>query len=110
MLRLLAEVGPAIEANISVQAVLRNTVPGSPDLYQGCECLDLSLVDSDNRRPVDFDKRSASLKSVSNHKQKTDRIRPPSAQAGSRLVGERGTIKACLWATMFWPLLEAMAA
>ncbi len=36
------------------QAVLRMTAPGIPDLYQGTEFWDLSLVDPDNRRPVDF--------------------------------------------------------
>ncbi|WP_174241405.1 malto-oligosyltrehalose synthase [Caulobacter sp. S45] len=40
--------------NSLVQAVLRCTVPGVPDLYQGAELWDLSLVDPDNRRPVDF--------------------------------------------------------
>jgi (1->4)-alpha-D-glucan 1-alpha-D-glucosylmutase len=39
------------------QAVLRLTSPGIPDLYQGNEIWDFSLVDPDNRRPVDFDLR-----------------------------------------------------
>ncbi|HWT12713.1 MAG TPA: malto-oligosyltrehalose synthase, partial [Allosphingosinicella sp.] len=42
------------EANSLVQAFLRCAAPGVPDCYQGCEFLDLSLVDPDNRRPVDF--------------------------------------------------------
>jgi (1->4)-alpha-D-glucan 1-alpha-D-glucosylmutase len=37
-----------------VQAALRCAWPGVPDLYQGAELWDLSLVDPDNRRPVDF--------------------------------------------------------
>jgi (1->4)-alpha-D-glucan 1-alpha-D-glucosylmutase len=36
------------------QSLLKLTVPGVPDIYQGCELWDLSLVDPDNRRPVDF--------------------------------------------------------
>ena len=36
------------------QAVLKATAPGVPDTYQGAELWDLSLVDPDNRRPVDF--------------------------------------------------------
>lgn len=48
-------------ANGLVQAVLRLTTPGVPDLYQGTEYWDFSLVDPDNRRPVDFAVRSASL-------------------------------------------------
>jgi (1->4)-alpha-D-glucan 1-alpha-D-glucosylmutase len=39
------------------QATLRLTTPGVPDLYQGTEGWDLSLVDPDNRRPVDFAQR-----------------------------------------------------
>ncbi|VTU30638.1 malto-oligosyltrehalose synthase [Variovorax sp. PBL-E5] len=35
--------------------------PGVPDLYQGCELIDHSLVDPDNRRPVDYEARSARL-------------------------------------------------
>lgn len=36
------------------QTVLKLTAPGVPDLYQGAELWDLSLVDPDNRRPVDY--------------------------------------------------------
>ncbi len=43
------------------QTLLRLTTPGIPDLYQGTEFWDFSLVDPDNRRPVDFPARSASL-------------------------------------------------
>ncbi len=39
------------------QTLLKLTVPGVPDSYQGTELWDLSLVDPDNRRPVDFDLR-----------------------------------------------------
>jgi (1->4)-alpha-D-glucan 1-alpha-D-glucosylmutase len=39
------------------QKLVQLTVPGVPDLYQGTELWDLSLVDPDNRRPVDFDER-----------------------------------------------------
>jgi (1->4)-alpha-D-glucan 1-alpha-D-glucosylmutase len=43
------------------QLVLKATIPGVPDFYQGTELWDLSLVDPDNRRPVDFDTRRAVL-------------------------------------------------
>ena len=43
------------------QLVLKLTVPGVPDLYQGTEYWDFSLVDPDNRRPVDFAARHKSL-------------------------------------------------
>jgi len=44
-----------------VQAALQLTVPGVPDLYQGTELWDLSLVDPDNRRPIDYQLRGALL-------------------------------------------------
>ncbi|MBV8817692.1 MAG: malto-oligosyltrehalose synthase, partial [Acidobacteriaceae bacterium] len=43
--------------NALAQALLRMTAPGIPDQYQGSEIWDLSLVDPDNRRPVDYDVR-----------------------------------------------------
>ncbi len=47
--------------NSLVQTLLRMTVPGIPDLYQGAEFWDLSLVDPDNRRPVDYAAREQAL-------------------------------------------------
>ena len=46
------------------QTLLKYTVPGVPDLYQGTELWDLSLVDPDNRRPVDYDLRRRLLKEI----------------------------------------------
>jgi (1->4)-alpha-D-glucan 1-alpha-D-glucosylmutase len=46
------------------QITLKATMPGVPDFYQGTEFWDLSLVDPDNRRPVDFAERAAVLTSV----------------------------------------------
>ena len=43
------------------QLILKFTCPGIPDIYQGTELWDLSLVDPDNRRAVDFDKRMKML-------------------------------------------------
>jgi (1->4)-alpha-D-glucan 1-alpha-D-glucosylmutase len=43
------------------QTLLRMTVPGVPDLYQGNEFWDFSLVDPDNRRPVDYASRQQSM-------------------------------------------------
>lgn len=47
--------------NSLVQLALKATIPGVPDFYQGTELWDLSLVDPDNRRPVDFSLRAAAL-------------------------------------------------
>ena len=46
------------------QLVLKLTLPGAPDFYQGTEFWDLALVDPDNRRPVDFATRAAALPSI----------------------------------------------
>jgi (1->4)-alpha-D-glucan 1-alpha-D-glucosylmutase len=54
-------IAPAALSNSLSQTVLRLTVPGIPDLYQGTEWADFSLVDPDNRRPVDMDARRAAL-------------------------------------------------
>jgi (1->4)-alpha-D-glucan 1-alpha-D-glucosylmutase len=43
------------------QTVLKMTVPGMPDFFQGTEFWDFSLVDPDNRRPVDYDARRAAF-------------------------------------------------
>lgn len=43
--------------NSLAATILRFTVPGVPDIYQGCELWDHSLVDPDNRRPIDYDQR-----------------------------------------------------
>jgi (1->4)-alpha-D-glucan 1-alpha-D-glucosylmutase len=47
---------PALIASLS-QTLIKCTAPGVPDIYQGTELPDLSLVDPDNRRPVDFGQR-----------------------------------------------------
>jgi (1->4)-alpha-D-glucan 1-alpha-D-glucosylmutase len=47
--------------NSLTQLTLKATLPGVPDFYQGTEFWDLSLVDPDNRRPVDFAARAAAL-------------------------------------------------
>src|SRR5438094_4466165 len=46
------------------QVVLKMASPGVPDLYQGTELWDFSLVDPDNRRPVDFEARRRILRGI----------------------------------------------
>jgi (1->4)-alpha-D-glucan 1-alpha-D-glucosylmutase len=47
--------------NALSQTLLKICAPGVPDFYQGTELWDFDLVDPDNRRPVDYDKRTAML-------------------------------------------------
>jgi (1->4)-alpha-D-glucan 1-alpha-D-glucosylmutase len=46
------------------QVALKCAAPGVPDVYQGTELWDLSLVDPDNRRPVDFERRARALAEI----------------------------------------------
>jgi malto-oligosyltrehalose synthase len=57
-------ISPAGAVNGLAQVLLKLTAPGVPDLYQGTDYWDFSLVDPDNRRPVDFAARAASLGSI----------------------------------------------
>jgi (1->4)-alpha-D-glucan 1-alpha-D-glucosylmutase len=56
---------PAAIASMA-QLVLKLTAPGVPDIYQGCELFDFSLVDPDNRRPVDWERRQSLLDRIGN--------------------------------------------
>ncbi|MCP2045450.1 malto-oligosyltrehalose synthase [Pontibacter sp. HSC-36F09] len=51
------------------QTLLKTTCPGVPDVYQGCEFWDFSLVDPDNRRPVDYELRQQFLQEIRESKQ-----------------------------------------
>lgn len=57
------------------QTLIKLTAPGIPDIYQGAELWDLSLVDPDNRLPVNFDKRINLLKEIiSNEEENPDAV------------------------------------
>ena len=55
---------PSVRANVLSQKLIQLTMPGVPDVYQGCEIVMLSLVDPDNRRPVDWTDRGERLERV----------------------------------------------
>lgn len=59
--QLVNQLEPGAVMNSLVQTAMRMTCPGIPDLYQGTEWRDFSLVDPDNRRPVDYVARERSL-------------------------------------------------
>jgi (1->4)-alpha-D-glucan 1-alpha-D-glucosylmutase len=94
--------------NSLAQTLLRLTVPGVPDLYQGTEFWDFSLVDPDNRRPVDYAAReralseSADVNELLNHWQEpavasSDAVQPRRVHtAGSHRQsgGSRGGVRA----------------
>lgn len=61
---LVAQLNPHAASDALGQKLLALTVPGIPDVYQGSELWDDSLVDPDNRRPVDYAARRAALKEL----------------------------------------------
>ena len=63
-LPLAEEIAQAGAINSLSQTLLKLTAPGVPDFYQGEEIWDFSLVDPDNRRPVDYEKRQEMLSSL----------------------------------------------
>lgn len=52
-----------------VQVIIKTTAPGIPDIYQGCELWDLSYVDPDNRRPVNYKLRNELLNQLNEKEQ-----------------------------------------
>ncbi len=65
-------IAPAGAINSLGQVLAKLTAPGVPDIYQGTEYWDLSLVDPDNRAPVDFAARQQSLASFDKPQTTTD--------------------------------------
>ena len=70
-------------ANSLAAKLVQLTMVGVPDIYQGCELSGLSLVDPDNRRPVDFARRRALLADL-------DASRLDLTPAGDGAVGDDG--------------------
>ncbi|WP_068184464.1 malto-oligosyltrehalose synthase [Mycobacterium sp. UM_CSW] len=65
---LVAQLNPHAASDALGQKLLALTVPGTPDVYQGTELWDDSLVDPDNRRAVDYAARRAALKDLQHPK------------------------------------------
>lgn len=82
---------PALSNSLALK-LLALTAPGVPDVYQGTELLDLSLVDPDNRRPVDFAARAKMLDAI----------------AGSPLDPERLTARPETGAAKLWLVRQAL--
>ena len=61
-----AWIGPDAAVNTLGAKLVQLTMPGVPDVYQGCELTGLALVDPDNRRPVDFEIRQSMLSGLGN--------------------------------------------
>ncbi len=66
--QLVSRLNPHAASDALGQKLLALTVPGIPDVYQGTELWDDSLVDPDNRRPVDYGARRAALNALEHPK------------------------------------------
>jgi (1->4)-alpha-D-glucan 1-alpha-D-glucosylmutase len=62
--KFVGEIATAGRINSLAQTLMKYTAPGVPDLYQGGELWDFTLVDPDNRRPVDYGRRAGLLKEM----------------------------------------------
>ncbi|GAB0114281.1 malto-oligosyltrehalose synthase [Acidisoma sp. C75] len=62
--QLVAEIDPGARSATLSATILQMTLPGTPDIYQGTELWDFTLVDPDNRRPVDYPARAAMLETA----------------------------------------------
>jgi (1->4)-alpha-D-glucan 1-alpha-D-glucosylmutase len=83
------------------QTLLNMTAPGVPDFYQGTELWDLSLVDPDNRRPVDYEIRQRFLNEL---KTQVDRGPAFRAQLLADLLKDDQTGQSKLY--LIWRVLE----
>ncbi|MES1264503.1 MAG: malto-oligosyltrehalose synthase, partial [Variovorax sp.] len=77
--------------------LLKYSSPGVPDLYQGCELIDRSLVDPDNRRPVDYARRESMLAEL-------EALRPPLAPALAAMLARLEDGRAKMY--VLWRMLQ----
>ncbi len=87
--RYFRRIAPAAVTNTLALLVLKTGAPGAPDFYQGTELMEPTLTDPDNRRPIDFDARAATLSNLP----------PVSVAAAGRLLTDYGDGRIKLYAT-----------
>ncbi|MEQ9438618.1 MAG: malto-oligosyltrehalose synthase [Cyclobacteriaceae bacterium] len=88
------------------QTVLKITTPGIPDIYQGTEYWDLSMVDPDNRRPVDYAARKYQLDQFSALEQPLKTIRALTSHLDDPAI-KMFTLHRALQLRQQWPALFA---
>lgn len=89
--------------NSLCQVALKLTAPGVPDIYQGCEQWNFSLVDPDNRRPVDFSVLAKALQPLQTWYADG---RYPSAQAWRQVLGVGAAMPPSAKQLVTWRLLQ----
>ncbi len=88
-----------------VQTALKLMLPGVPDIYQGTAWADLSLVDPDNRRPVDFEARQVALERPA----RADRFNAANMSLIQRLLALRAELPELFASGAYSPLEVASA-
>ncbi|NJO00743.1 MAG: malto-oligosyltrehalose synthase [Bacteroidia bacterium] len=73
------------------QVLLKCSCPGVPDVYQGTELWDLSLVDPDNRRQVDFQERNLLLRTLQERYARTDHFLATLGRSGKTPTSNAGS-------------------
>jgi len=89
--RAVADIADAGHVTGLAMALTKLTAPGVPDTYQGTEVWDRSLVDPDNRRPVDHDRLAVLAAELA--------ARPPSLELAAELLASLDDGRAKLWVT-----------
>jgi (1->4)-alpha-D-glucan 1-alpha-D-glucosylmutase len=86
-----AWIGPDAASNSLGAKLVQLTMPGVPDVYQGCELTGLALVDPDNRRPVDYELRRSMLSGLehADSGDASDQADPEFLEAAKLLVTSR---------------------
>ncbi len=100
-----ARIAPIGALNGLAQCLLKLTVPGVPDIYQGTEMWDLSLVDPDNRRRVDFPHRKDTLADMADALDPTRLTALIETWRDGRI--KQYVIARTLWVRSRWPSLFA---
>jgi (1->4)-alpha-D-glucan 1-alpha-D-glucosylmutase len=77
---------PDATANSLAAKLVQLTMPGVPDVYQGCELAGFALVDPDNRRPVDFSRRQVMLAALDETQADGPRARPNPDRPGGAVT------------------------
>ena len=99
--RIASRLAPAGWSNGLSMKLLQLTAPGVPDVYQGSELWERSLVDPDNRRPVDFARRRRAARARSTRARcpTSTRRAPPSCSSSRRRCASAATGPSCSPAT-----------
>lgn len=99
-----SRLAPAAAAKSLVQTGLKLTIPGVPDIYQGTELWDFSLVDPDNRRPVDYDLLAEVQRTHAPERETADRQGAVKARLIHKLLRLRGEQPGLFAAANYQPI------